>query len=112
MTNNTPPRVQFDSTTTKFSLPERALDEPLDLALGEGARVYLCAQSVMKMHPEFDEVLVEILERDKDGVVVLLSNPKQAVWQNIVRDRLLGKVRAAGVAETRVLFVPQLERGA
>lgn len=103
--------VQFDTVTTRFSLPQADGGGFSLEGMETYPRLYLCGQSVMKMHPSFDEVLVEVLLGDPGGVVVLLSSVKQAVWQRIVRDRLLRKVRDAGIEESRVVFVPQLDRG-
>ncbi|GMI21868.1 hypothetical protein TeGR_g13011 [Tetraparma gracilis] len=102
--------VQFDTVTTRFSLPQADGGGFSLEGMETYPRLYLCGQSVMKMHPSFDEVLVEVLLGDPGGVVVLLSSVKQAVWQRIVRDRLLRKVRDAGIEESRVVFVPQLDR--
>ncbi|HYI69789.1 MAG TPA: tetratricopeptide repeat protein [Skermanella sp.] len=37
------------------------------------AHVYVCPQSLFKIHPDFDRALVELLRRDPQGLVVLLS---------------------------------------
>jgi protein O-GlcNAc transferase len=41
--------------------------------LADDAHLYVCPQSLFKIHPDFDRVLVELLRRDPQGLVVLLS---------------------------------------
>jgi protein O-GlcNAc transferase len=54
------------------SLPAR-LKPRSAFGLPEDAHVYVCPQSLFKIHPDFDRALVELLRRDTQGLVVLLS---------------------------------------
>ena len=54
--------------------------------------VYTCLQTLMKMHPSFDEVIFRLLERKHDAIIVLLRSPTQVVWQRALQSRLLRRV--------------------
>jgi predicted O-linked N-acetylglucosamine transferase (SPINDLY family) len=72
------------------------------LSCGSETRVYLCANTPPKVHPEMDEMFCELLERDKEGILVFL----RAEYKNL-RIRLQEKL---GVHYKRVLFVPALAK--
>jgi predicted O-linked N-acetylglucosamine transferase (SPINDLY family) len=50
------------------SLPDRA-----EFGLHPNDHVYLCPQTLFKLHPEFDFILRNILRKDPRGIVVLIS---------------------------------------
>ncbi|OFX13773.1 MAG: hypothetical protein A2516_09340 [Alphaproteobacteria bacterium RIFOXYD12_FULL_60_8] len=56
-------------------------------------RLYVCPQSLFKLHPDFDAVLADILRRDPLGRVLLIA-------QNRLEERLLARI---GVAHPDVL---------
>ncbi|CAN0378690.1 unnamed protein product, partial [Ectocarpus sp. 8 AP-2014] len=64
-------------------------------------RLYVCAQSLMKMHPAFDAVLAGILAADPLAQIVLLRDSRQLLWHSRFRRRLRAAVDAA---EKRVNF--------
>ena len=80
-------------------LPTRAAH-----GLPEDATIYVCPQTLFKIHPDFDELLKGILERDARGRVVLIQARIQE-WN----DRLSARFRRTmpQVAD-RVLFLPSL----
>lgn len=51
-------------------------------------RLYVCAQSLMKMHPAFDAVLAGILTADPLAHIVLLRDSRQLLWHSRFRRRL------------------------
>ena len=65
-------------------------------------RLYVCAQSLMKMHPAFDAVLTGILAADPLAQILLLRDPRQLLWHSRFRRRL----RAAMDAAERQAFEP------
>jgi len=73
------------------------------LGLGPG-RLYVCPQSLFKLHPDFDDVLGEILERDGDGRLVLIEG-QSADWADIWRARF---ARQHPRLAPRVQFLPRL----
>ncbi|CAM9256412.1 unnamed protein product, partial [Choristocarpus tenellus] len=51
-------------------------------------RLYVCAQSLAKMHPKFDAVLAGVLVADPLAHVVLLRDPGQLLWHSRFQKRL------------------------
>ncbi|GMI33769.1 hypothetical protein TrCOL_g11853 [Triparma columacea] len=83
-------------------------DVTLERILGEGKsggdkKVYVCPQSVMKLHPKFDRAIREIVSRDEDSVVVLLTDTRKALWGERVIERLKDLEE-----QHKVVFVGQL----
>lgn len=50
-------------------------------------RLYGCLQTLFKIHPEFDDVLAQILERDPQGILVLIEG-RRPEWTERLRRRL------------------------
>ncbi len=65
---------------------------------------YFCAQTLFKLHPEFDPILAEILRRDPLADVVLIEG-RQPQWTRLVKERF---ARTLGDAASRVRFLPPL----
>jgi protein O-GlcNAc transferase len=77
-----------------------------DFGLNDDQHVYLCPQSLFKLHPDFDAVLAGILSRDPAGCVVLVESQFGA-WNDTIRSRF----RDAHPREAeRLLFVPRQSR--
>jgi len=76
------------------------------LGLARDRTAYLSVQSLFKYHPGFDRCLVEILRRDPDGHLYLLSghNPN---WDRLLRERL--ETLMPEIA-ARMTFLPHLSR--
>jgi len=58
------------------------------LGIGHGRNLYYCPQPPFKMHPDFDALLKGILERDRNGVVVLLRGVVPQT-ERLLRERLM-----------------------
>ncbi|MBP0628113.1 tetratricopeptide repeat protein [Cupriavidus sp. AcVe19-1a] len=73
------------------------------LGLGTEARLYLCANTPPKIHPEMDEIFFDLLERDKAGILVLLRGeyPPAKSLKLRLREKL-------GKHYERVVFLPTL----
>ncbi len=75
-----------------------------EMGFADDAKLYVCPQSLFKLHPDFDVVLATLLRRDPNARLLLLSGVHKH-W-----DRLL----AARIARTfpdvveRVIFVPRI----
>ena len=69
--------VRFDRINTYYYEPK--IDGPVKdraaLGLDLGANLYVCTQSLFKIHPEFDPLLGRILRGDPRGRVVLIEGP-------------------------------------
>ena len=61
--------------------------ERADLGVSKSANLYLCPQSLFKLHPDFDPLLRQILERDPAGQLVLIEW-KYRDWTRLLRKRL------------------------
>ena len=75
--------------------------------LDPGRHVYLCPQTLFKLHPEFDAVLAGILQADPQGDVVLLEG-RVANWTERLKRRLAATL---GAAASRVRFLPAQPHG-
>jgi protein O-GlcNAc transferase len=68
---------------TLIRLPGLGVDYPMpppapaatrrELGLPEGRRLYACAQSLFKIHPDMDDLFADILERDSEAVIALFQ---------------------------------------
>ncbi|KDO27986.1 hypothetical protein SPRG_07264 [Saprolegnia parasitica CBS 223.65] len=98
-------RVRFSSLSTYFFQPETTtlpFTGRDHFHLPPSSHVYLCPQTLMKLHPAFDSIFNDILTFDPNGLVVLLYSPRQIVWKHRVRDRL---ARNAPAVHDRILFL-------
>ncbi len=77
--------------------------ERCDFHLPDGARIYLCAQSLFKVHPDFDSILGSIMNKDKIGIIVFFEG-EHATWTHSLRERLK---KSVGNNIDRVWFVPR-----
>jgi uncharacterized protein (TIGR03032 family) len=64
--------------------------------------VYLCPQTLFKMHPEFDGILNGILQRDPAGELVLIEG-RQPQWTRLLRERF---ERTMPGVVSRIRFLP------
>ncbi|HEY1065512.1 MAG TPA: hypothetical protein VGE52_05365, partial [Pirellulales bacterium] len=74
--------------------------------LGEGTRVYFCAQNLRKLQPAFDLVLTELLRRDLDARLLLLCDEQPTITEQF-RARLTA---AAPEVASRWRCVPRMPR--
>jgi predicted O-linked N-acetylglucosamine transferase (SPINDLY family) len=75
------------------------------LGLPETAHLYLCPQSLFKLHPEFDAILAGILTQDPAGRILLLEAPGKPHWSTIIRNRLARHLSPEALG--RVVFLPR-----
>ena len=73
------------------------------LGLPEGCHLYLCPMMLFKMHPDFDEALRGVLDRDPEARVVLFQDRYSNRLHETILARLAGSL---GAAEERVVFLP------
>jgi CRISPR-associated protein Csy1 len=79
------------------------------VGLPEGRRLYVCAQSLFKVHPEMDAILADIVARDPDAVLVFFQASARRVTE-----ALAGRVQRAlaerGVSPRgQIKFLPRME---
>jgi protein O-GlcNAc transferase len=73
-----------------------------DLGLGEDEHVYLCPHKIEKFHPDFDDLLGDILRRDRKGILVI-PRDRHGYAARKLENRL--KLGLSHVAD-RIRFVP------
>jgi predicted O-linked N-acetylglucosamine transferase (SPINDLY family) len=71
--------------------------------LPEGCNLYGIPQTLIKIHPNFDSILRQILTRDPTGLLVLLSGNRPG-WDQMLISRF---ARSMPDAVNRVRFVPR-----
>jgi protein O-GlcNAc transferase len=90
-----------------FSYVRPSTPEPLgtraDFGLAEDATIYFLAQNLFKIHPDMDAALRLILERDPNGVILLLEGHDDA-WGNVLRRRFAATM---GACASRMKFLPR-----
>ncbi|MBI5706339.1 MAG: tetratricopeptide repeat protein [Armatimonadetes bacterium] len=79
-----------------------------DLGVPEESHLYLCAQSLPKVHPEFDIALKGILEADPKAHLLFFEG-LHPEWGDLLRNRFR---RSLGTLAERVRFSPRLDRSA
>ena len=97
--------VRLPHFTSRYQRPNvPALGGRDSLGLGESAHLYVCPQSLFKLHPLFDEALAGILRRDPEGEILLLDGPHKE-WRQALERRFAAVMPdVAG----RVRFLPRL----
>jgi len=87
--------IRFKSSSVFFLPPRKPARNDEDKVMTRetfdfpsGVTVYLCPQSLHKMHPLFDEMILKLLEMDKTGVVVLIDKPGHKHLTPLLRSRL------------------------
>jgi predicted O-linked N-acetylglucosamine transferase (SPINDLY family) len=101
--------ILLEGLGTYYSKP--ALPTPArraDFALPEGKTLYLCPQSLFKIHPDNDALLAHILERDPDGVIVLFAGRHPNIT-NAIFARLAQALRVRGLEpQGRGIILPSM----
>jgi len=62
-----------------------------DYDLPDDRRLYVCPQTLFKFHPDFDEVLGDLLRRDPEGILVLIND----AFGGLLRDQLRKRFESA-----------------
>ena len=78
-----------------------------DFGLPAGANLYLCPQTLFKVHPEFDAVLAGILRADPRARVVLIRS-QASNWVELLAARFR---RTMPDVAARIIFVPAQDLG-
>ncbi|HEY6564368.1 MAG TPA: hypothetical protein VIY86_07710, partial [Pirellulaceae bacterium] len=80
--------ARLPSLGTHYQRPRMSslLKVRADFGLPDDRHLYLCPQTLFKFHPEYDNLLADILRQDPQGELVLLEG-RVAAWTNRLRDR-------------------------
>lgn len=98
--------VSMTHAPTCFARPATA-PKPIDrseLGIDDGAAFYFCPHNVVKFHPEFDAILVDLLERDPRGIIAI-PDGHVAAWTEVLNRRL---AEACGSNASRLRFIRRL----
>jgi predicted O-linked N-acetylglucosamine transferase (SPINDLY family) len=85
-------------------LPEKTFDRA-EFGLPDEGSLYVCPQSLFKLHPEFDKVIGDLLRHDPVGRLVLIDDDKGGHWNNLIIERI---GRSCPDIVDRVKFVPRM----
>ena len=97
--------VRLPRFTSHYRRPDLPAPGGRDsLGLSETAHIYVCPQSLFKLHPGFDEVLADILRQDPGGEIVLLEG-RHKEWRHALERRF---TEAMPDVAGRVRFLPRL----
>jgi len=104
--------VRLPGLGVNYSMP--APQPPVErskLGLPEDRRLYACAQSVFKVHPDMDELLADVIARDPDGVLVFFQAMGRHATENLAA-RLQRAFAQRGIQPRGQLkFLPRMESG-
>jgi protein O-GlcNAc transferase len=100
--------VTMDRLLSWYAEPQRPDPLPTreQLGLPTDHNLYVCPQSLFKLHPDYDAYLHGILSGDPKGEIVLLAG-QQAHWQNLLQARFQRTL--PGLSE-RIRYVSRLSR--
>jgi protein O-GlcNAc transferase len=73
------------------------------LGLPEKAHIYLCAQSLFKVHPDMDAAFAAILEQDPNAEILFIDGQQES-WSAALQKRFQSTVPGAD----RMRFIPRL----
>jgi protein O-GlcNAc transferase len=78
-----------------------------DYDLADEVNLYVCPQTLFKFHPDFDQVLGNLLRRDPNGRLVLIEGNKGVAWKQLIMERFR---REFPDEAERVIFVPRMDK--
>lgn len=101
--------VLLDGLGVSYPRPRiPALKQRKDFKLPEDKTLYLCPQSLFKLHPDFDPLLAGVLLQDADGVLVLFEADNPALTHHFI-DRLSKAFTHLGLdPQKRIIVLPYL----
>ncbi len=98
--------VRLKQLPAYYYRPE--ISEPLksrrELGLSESAHLYLCPQSLFKIHPDFDEMIAGILQADPQGELILIDGTSKH-WNTLLMDRFRETIP---LVVDRIRFMPRM----
>jgi predicted O-linked N-acetylglucosamine transferase (SPINDLY family) len=82
--------------------PPRHAKAREDFGFDQAAHLYVCPQSLFKLHPDNDLIFGDILQKDPRARIVLIEG-KQSTWTELLRKR---QQKAMGLRADRIHFIP------
>tara|TARA_B100001094_G_C18191818_1_gene807814 strand:- start:633 stop:5519 length:4887 start_codon:yes stop_codon:yes gene_type:complete len=82
--------VLLDSLCTYYYkiIHDPEFNERINYCISNEVNTYLCSQVLFKIHPNFDKIMNEILNKDKNGVLIFIKMNTGEYIQNILINRL------------------------
>jgi len=91
---------------TRYAIPRaEATGSRADFSLPEDKTLYLVPQSLFKIHPDNDDLVARVLERDPRGVAVMFTSPRDQVTADFGVRLHQALARRNLSMEDRVLFL-------
>ncbi|MBF0380811.1 MAG: tetratricopeptide repeat protein [Magnetococcales bacterium] len=75
-----------------------------DFSLPDGGNIYVCSQTLYKLHPDFDYAIMDLLVKDPNGWVVFIAG-KHDNWEKLLRKRWQNLTVNRS---EQILFLPRL----
>jgi protein O-GlcNAc transferase len=102
--------VRLPGIGTRYAPPAAVSQKSRgELGLPPSGHLYLCPQSLFKIHPDNDRLFVRVLAADPAARLVLFRDHDEPLTAHY-RARLLRAIRDGGVdGEARVCFLPRLD---
>ncbi|GMH69711.1 hypothetical protein TrRE_jg11715, partial [Triparma retinervis] len=99
----------MDGMTTHFTTPLEAREGMTRESFGlpQDKNIYLCPQTLYKLHPDFDSLLIRILQKDPNAAVVF-PVAQRTEWTEELMKRMVGNFRSSEEGQdltNRILFV-------
>lgn len=74
--------IRLPGLGVDYSMPEPPPEATrAEFGLPDNRRIYICAQSLFKVHPDMDNLFADILERDPEGVIAFFQSSARAVTE-------------------------------
>ncbi len=98
--------ILFPDIGMSYTLPDitPAMTTRAEFGLAEEASLYMCPQSLFKLHPTFDHILKQILTADAEALIVLIDGQQES-WSRLLRTRFN---KSLGTLAERVVFLPRM----
>lgn len=81
-------------------------------SLPAARHLYLCPQSLFKIHPDNDELFLDILEQDQNSVLIFFQGMFKTVTRLFMERMERGMLARKIEASKRVIFLPRMGRDA
>ncbi len=97
---------------TRYARPEApSTKSRRDLGLPESASLYLCPQSLFKIHPDNDPLFARVLAANPSACLVFFRDHDEPLTGHF-RERLFREFAQGGIeGPSRTVFLPRLEHG-
>ncbi len=96
-------RMKRESVFERMVMPP-VLKSREELGLPTDKRLYICPVKLQKIHPEFDQAIQMILERDRDAHVLFFDDHTYPIWQTKLQQRFERTIDTS--VRERVKFLP------